>query len=76
MNNEDSVLNCKLDNNLSIRVPGKQVLFFLPYVDFFVCFNIFWFYFLLSPVSAEFTTQWVTEFTDYGVYWLADFWVY
>ena len=63
MNNEDSVLNCKLDNNLSITVPGKQVLlFFSLMVDFFC-----WFYCLLSPVSAKFTTEWVTEFTGYGV---------
>ena len=42
MNNEDSVLNCKLDNNLSITVPGKQVLlFFSLMVDIFLLVLLF-----------------------------------
>ena len=68
MNNEDSVLNCKLDNNLSIRVPGKQVLlFFSPtaiFTDGWLFFVGFTVYLLLSQVSAKFTTEWVTELID------------
>lgn len=50
MNNEDSVLNCKLDNNLSITVPGKQVLlFFSLMVDIFLLV-------LLFAESSEYTS--------------------
>ena len=82
MNNEDySVLNCKLDNNLSIRVPGKQVLFiFLPiFTDgwpFFVGFTVCWVQWVQSLLLNGLLSLLITESAELLISEFINFWVF